>query len=950
MKNMNILDVDDLDIKLRRVLSSYGYTNLNEIQLKAMKYVKHVDSLLIVAPTGAGKTEAAFFPILNSLVKEGNAKPIYALYITPLRALNRDIFRRLKNIVNKLNYRMEIRHGDTPEKIRRRMALRPPHILITTPETLQFLLVGKRIREWLRNIQWIVVDELHEIMDNKRGLQLTLSLERLRDITYKKFKRIALSATISNPLEAAKYISGGTTYEIILLSKRKNYDIKVELVHPQEIKELKGEIFSQEFISRIYRIYRLAKNGGVLIFTNTRDTAEVLGNVLRNIFSLKVRVHHGSLSREERIEVEEEFKKGEIKAVIATSSLELGIDIGHINLVIQYSSPRQAIRLVQRVGRAGHKLSKVSRGIIIPLEIEDLIESTILARRARRGDLEEITYEENALDVLSHQIAGLVMTRREISLEDIHNLFSKAFPYKNLSFSELRNLVIFLDRLGIIRFDRINNIVRRGRRTLEYYFSSASTIPERSTFDVIDLASRRIIGKLDTYYIPFLESGKDIILSGRTWTIQHVDMDMGKVEVKMSNGNIGEPPIWIGEMLPVSWKTAREIGAFYRRVFEALTNENLAAKLREEYFLDKESFQEVFSLIKRQVEDIGSIPSDKNILVEYSDKMFIINTFLGTRGNNALSLLLAYALRGFYGSTVKFFSDPYRVLIVTSMNLDREKIETILTKGLKWAFNNYREAIRDSNAYNLKLIQVAQRMGIIEKGKIDSRDKNLVKYLRFMKNTPLDEEAIRETMVEYFNFRVVKDFIKKINSNKVSLTIVKRKNNKFSPISSLIFAKPSVKSDIIASRVPIPKVIEIVKKRLINSRVRLLCIHCLRWEITLPISYIREQGTLTCPICGSKALAIFPSYRDDILNTLRKWRKGEKLSNDEKRVVERARTSAALFISYGYKAALVLAGRGVGPITAKRILSLSKDENQLVKEVFEAETNYSRNRHFWTEN
>ncbi|RLE58897.1 MAG: helicase, partial [Thermoprotei archaeon] len=434
--------------RLANQLEKEGYKSLNYIQLKSFKLAKRYKSLVIIAPTGSGKTEAAFFPILNELLEKGG-QPVYTLYITPLRALNRDIHIRMKDFIEKLGYRVEIRHGDTPEKIRRRIAKNPPHFLITTPETLQFLLVGKKMREALKNVEWIVVDELHELMDNKRGSQLTLALERLKKLARRSPRIIALSATISKPDLALKFVSGRSFGTVLEWYEQKGYSIRIDDIDDNV--SANDTPLPPEFYSRMKRLAEYASKGGVLIFTNTRDTAELVGRVLRTYFGLNVRVHHGSLSKEERIEVERMFKRGEIKAVVATSSLELGIDIGHVNLVVQYASPRQAIRLVQRVGRASHRLGEVSRGIIIPIDLEDAIESAVLARRAERENLEDLRIHEKPLDVLAHQITGLTMEYRALDIGEVYDLVTRAYPYRELSLGEMGQLLKKMDDIRTVK-------------------------------------------------------------------------------------------------------------------------------------------------------------------------------------------------------------------------------------------------------------------------------------------------------------------------------------------------------------------------------------------------------------------------------------------------------------------------------------------------------------------
>lgn len=929
------MPVELLGPRLAEALREEGYASLNYVQVASLRLSRTYSSLLIVAPTGYGKTEAALLPVLRGLA-EGGRRPVYALYITPLRALNRDIYRRMERLTARLGYKMMVRHGDTPRSVRQKMASNPPHVLITTPETLQFLLVGKKMREALRNVEWVVVDELHELMDSKRGSQLVLALERLKRLARSKPRIIALSATIARPDEALRFVSGGYLGTVIEWGTKKEY--KLEVVEPEP--ERGAAPLPPEFYARMKLLAEYAREGGVLIFTNTRDMAEVIGRVLRTYFGVEVRVHHGSLSREERLEVEEGFKTGRIKAVVATSSLELGIDIGHVNLVVQYGSPRQAMRLVQRVGRAGHRMGRASQGVIVPMDAEDALESAVLARRAERGDLETAVPYEKPLDVLAHQVAGLAMEYGRVKVEEAYELFTRAHPYRSLGLREFKWLLRFLDDIRVVRL--VGDEIRRSRRTLEYYFSAASTIPETMTFDAVDIASRRRIGSLDQAFVTALEEGKVIILAGRAWRVVNIDYEREVVELSQYREEFGEPPVWTGETLPVDRLAAREVGSIYRR-------EASGAGVAERYGVPRRSLAKLRELVGEQLRVAGVVPSDRDVLVEVVRSggryVLVVHSFLGTRGNNALALLLAYALKGFYSCGSRFFSDPYRVLLFTDCTLNAEKARVLLGEGLRWALERRVEAVRDSGAYMLKLVHVAVRMGVLERGKAGKLERGVLKSLkRRMRGTPLDAEAVKEAISDYFDFDAVEGFASKVAAGR---NLYFREAGELSPIAQLVFEKPVVRSGVLASAVPLKKVVEIVRRRLEGSRVRLVCLHCGQWETETIVS--ASKTIKRCPRCGSRALAVLSPYDEETLAAIKKWKKGARLSPSEKKLVEKARATAGLFATYGYKAVLVLAGHGVGPQTAKRILSHSKDVDTLAGEVLKAEAEYTRTRKYWSE-
>ena len=350
-------------------LSKFG--SFTDIQNSAFKAIGSGENCVISAPTGSGKTEAAMLPVFDRIVKT-QSRGIHTLYITPLRALNRDLIKRLTSLANELGVSISVRHGDTPTKERQLQAANPPQILITTPETLQNLFLSPRLRSALANVRMVIVDELHELYSNKRGAQLSVAMERLAEVAG-EYQRIGISATLGNGDEAARFLCGRRPYRAI--DSKTSKEIRVVIEMPQtpgrDYKEFREKFnLDAQTLARIERISELVKDSNsTLIFANTRQVVESLGSKLlyfNGIYGFgSIGIHHSSLDRDERLRVENEFKEGKVKSIIATSSLELGIDIGAINLVIQYGSPRRVTRLIQRVGRGGHREKEISYGVIV---------------------------------------------------------------------------------------------------------------------------------------------------------------------------------------------------------------------------------------------------------------------------------------------------------------------------------------------------------------------------------------------------------------------------------------------------------------------------------------------------------------------------------------------------------------------------------------------------------
>ncbi|MFH7903313.1 MAG: DEAD/DEAH box helicase [Candidatus Aenigmatarchaeota archaeon] len=363
------------------------FSEFNEIQKIAIPKILSGRNTLIVSPTGSGKTEAAVIPVFSRILdikEKENKKGILAIYITPLRALNRDMLDRLIWWCNSLDISIAIRHGDTTQSERSRQSKKPPEFLITTPETFQALFLGKKLKEYLKAVKFVIIDELHELLDNKRGVQLSLGLERLVNLSG-EFQRIALSATIGDLELAGKFIFGYRDFDIAFWYGIKKYDIEVFYpeITEEDIELSKKFGWSPKIIWSLRKIKEiLDKHKSVIIFVNTREMAELLVSRFKKwIPDYPIEIHHSSLSREVRERNERLFKEGKLKAIIATSSLELGIDIGFVDAVIQYMSPRQIIRAIQRFGRAGHRLEEISKGYIITMDPDDYAESLIISKK-----------------------------------------------------------------------------------------------------------------------------------------------------------------------------------------------------------------------------------------------------------------------------------------------------------------------------------------------------------------------------------------------------------------------------------------------------------------------------------------------------------------------------------------------------------------------------------------
>jgi len=618
-----------LDKRIRELIEKKGFLQPTKAQELVISPILRGDNVLLIAPTGIGKTEGVMLPVFHKLIEKRH-EPTSVLYITPLRSLNRDLLDRLVWWADKLDLDISVRHGDTSQKERAIQREMPSDILIVTPETLQAILTGKIMKKHLSNVKYVIVDEIHELVESKRGVQLSIALERLREIS-SDFQRIGLSATIGSPEKVAEFL--GKDVNIIHAEEVKRYDIHVEDPKPTKKDKIIADdlLIGIETTTRLRRLYELIqKHRSVIAFTNTRETAEVLSSRLRSLDrELKQAVHHGSLSKERRIKSEQEFKQQLLKSLIATSSLELGIDIGSIDLVIQYLSPRQVTRLIQRVGRSGHMVGGISKGIILSGE-EDLFESTIIANKAMQKELEEIKIHEEATDVLASQIIGLSLDEYDISDDKIYRIIKRSYPYRKLAKKDFLDVLKFLEALRLVWLNpsRTGYGIRRRRRSWQYYFENLSTIPDTTQYRIVSVIEGEPIGLLDEGFVAEHGfTGERFVCSGRAWKI--IQVEGNKVMVEPIEDIESAIPAWEGELIPVPFSIAQNVGKLRKYISDNLKNKNLSALLEDEYHIDKNSSNETIRLIEKQ-EKTHPVPDDKNFLIEnYRD--FVIIHSCGNR-------------------------------------------------------------------------------------------------------------------------------------------------------------------------------------------------------------------------------------------------------------------------------------------------------------------------------
>lgn len=938
------------------VLREFGLNKPTEPQIKAIPCVLKGDNLLLVAPTGSGKTEAVILPIFSRIIEDPNREGISALYITPLRALNRDMITRMSSWGVKLDIEIQVRHGDTETKIRRKQSVHPPDILVTTPETLQAILPGSRMQRHLSHVKYVIIDEVHEVAPTKRGIQLAVALERLVELTAVEFQRIGLSATVEDPQKVAEFIVGiGRPVRIIEVRPQKCFDYSIEYPIPIDTDYDLAQTLktSPEAAARIRRILDLVKtHTSTLVFVNSRTNAEMLGHKL-SMLTDDIAVHHGSLSKEERRKIEEEFKANILKAIICTSTMELGVDIGQVDLVVQYLSPRQVGSLIQRVGRSGHRLDLISKGIIISAYSEDSIESLAAAERARDAKLEPLLIHENALDVLAHQIAGILMDKRDYEVKDTLEILRRSYPYRNLKKSQFLEVADFLDEIRELNVE--GETLKRAKRTRDYYYRNLSMIPDERRYPIIDVVSDRRIGTLgDEFMALRVRLGLNFICRGKVWRVVQIEDETGTVYVVPSEDPFAAIPGWDGEMIPIHFDLAVEVGKLRGEIAEELSQskvDRVTEIFSKRLKAEKEALLETVKEVKAHLEEKLPLPTPNHILLEAFDKYIIIHLCYGEIVNRTLGSIFDAVLSN-HELIIGWWNDGYRILIETPRKVDEtalKKVSNLLfslsPSKVEGAFNDYVEA-RFPFSYKMKF--VAERFGALPRGKTMNPKRMERLPLRF-KGTPIYDETLREALIEKVDIKRAKQIIRKINIGKIKVSSLIRME-KPTPLAYHILAKHLEVAELMAPKHTLLSNIEKMKKSIQARTVRLFCITCGNSVEERRIRQMPE--TPTCKKCNSRLLGrIKFGQTSDVLRSLFERRKNEDgLTLEELKDLTYTRRTADLILSYGKKALIALQVKGVGPETASRILGkMHPNIDNFFTDLLEAKIQYIRTKPFWNE-
>ena len=962
--------------RLVALLKAQGWTDLTQAQQVAAGPLAAGRHVLLVAPTGHGKTEAALLPVISRLLSERDAllaakrawpMGFKVIYVTPLRALNRDLLRRLESWGKELRIEIGVRHGDTTQSERSRQARSPPDILITTPETLQLTLYGDTLRRHLATVRFAILDEVHDMADSERGAQLMVALERIEEVIAQPvelrmakaperpcpakpsarpgggFQRIGLSATVADPQKVARWLAGrdtdGTDRAVDVLVVDAMKEIRLTVAEPKVVpsdQELAAELsLTPPVVAQMREVRRIAlAHERVLIFHNTRDGAELLASRSRMMDDKAGKpallgLHHGSLSTEHRQDTEEAFKAGRLRALVATSSLELGIDIGAIDHVVQVASPRSVARLVQRLGRSGHHVGGVSDGTLVATGPEDALECAAVARRAMEGRLEALEIRDAPLVVLANQLVALTNEYADLQKGWCRAVTARAGPFLDLEEAMFDAVwQCLLDVRTLYPAERVDMIARSGRAR-RHFLDHISLIPDEKTYRVIDESTKRSIGTVDdAFVVASMAPGSLVVMAGRSWRVLEIEAEQARVRVAPVP-ELGPIPQWSGSQLPVSFEVAQEVARLRRAIVEDDT-----ATLKA-YPLAPDDLARAAQPLRDHQKEGLEVPTDRRVTLEMSRRLIVASVALGTRGNEALGRITQALLSQRLGAPVGMEADAYRIhftlpstqpaqmIVDVWQALDPRSLDLLLSLCL-----------RDSPLIRHHLVHVAKQFGALPK-ELDPTKTTRNRIDSLLDHLALEEETLSRLIHDRMDVPAVQQFLEQMARGEVEFTIQAQ-----GPMTHLgrdemrrMMAPPKTDEALLTA----------VRKRIEDSDVLLACCSC---GNSWPSRVLLLPKKIVCRRCQSIQVACLRPWNEDRVHILRS--KGE-LTPQEKAERDRLIRNGGIVASFGNVACRALVARGVGPDTAARILQKVTDpENpSFWREILQCELTFARTNAFW---
>ncbi|MEM7826869.1 MAG: ATP-dependent helicase [Candidatus Aenigmatarchaeota archaeon] len=794
------------------------FKELTPPQQYSFKLISQNKNVLIASPTGTGKTLSAFLALISELfvlAKKGKLENcIYAIYVSPLKALLNDIQKNLLVPIEEINslakekgieipeIRVAVRSGDVKPHKKQEMLRKRPHILITTPESLAIVLNSPKFSQHLQNVSWIVVDEIHELANNKRGVLLSLAIERLVEKIKKEIIRIGLGATLHPLEEAAKFLVGYNkngrlrNCYIVDVTWKKKMDLTT--LFPASFKA-SAEECNKALYNKLDELIK--SHTTTLVFTNTRSATERIVHVLKEKFGYsdsEIAAHHGSLSRDIRLDVENKLKNGELKAVISSTSLELGIDIGFIDLVVQIGSPKSVTRAVQRIGRSGHGFKDIAKGRIIVLDRDDLVECSVMLKCAKEKILDRFEVIKNPLDILAQHVVGMALEKKW-GVDEALDVIRRSYCYHNLEKEDFIKLLHYLaghyasleDRsvYGKIWFDAPDNIFgRRGKYTRIIYFLNIGAIPDEVSIDVYTIQGK-YVGNIEEEFLARLRKGDIFLLGGKPYLFRYARGLRCFVE-PMPHETNPTIPNWFSELLPLSFDLAIEIQKFREKIKGFLARnekkEHVISWLLKNYPIDENSAKTIYHYLLEQWLYCKKIPG-KNILIEKTQDLqgrrhIVFHALFGRRVNDALSRLLAIIISDMINSNVATIitDNGFSIMIPRDKNVNIEKaINSLITCEVA---EFLKENIRRTELMKRRFRHCASRSFLVLRNykgykiSVSKQQRNSETLLRVCekidKDFPIIKEAYREILNDTADLKRTKEIISLIKNKKIKYEVI----------------------------------------------------------------------------------------------------------------------------------------------------------------------------------
>jgi len=788
---------------------SASFSAPTQVQSASWPLIADRNHVLITAPTGSGKTLTAFLWALNKYAS-GELEPgvTSVVYISPLKALNNDIQKNLLTPLADLQAQgsfpqisVQTRSGDTPQSERQRMLRRPPEILITTPESLSLILTSVRGRQMLSHVDTVILDEVHSIANNRRGVQLLCALERLCWMGLEP-QRIALSATVKPLQRIAEQVAGFSAQGVrraiktVRADQHKAIDFQVRLPDGALEVAAHGKKIWEPLTDAFKELTRA--NNSTLFFTNSRRLAEKITLKLNQDSTTPLAyAHHGSLARDIRHSVEQKLKSGDLRAIVATSSLEMGIDIGSLDEVVLIQSPPSISASLQRIGRSGHNVGETSIGTLFPTHAHDFLEAAALSRAIKARDIEPLEVANNPLDLLA-QLVIATTASEDWDVDELYQMLTRAAPYETLSRDNFDQVIEMLagryagmrirDLAARITFDRLNNRIRATRGAVMAYYSSGGTIPDRGYFKLRHASSGQVIGELDEEFVWEATIGQTFNLGTGHWQIQRITHN--DVMVNPAPANVMAPPFWRSESVNRDFHYSAYIASVLddaERTLHERRDDEFTQELIADHGFDKGAANALVDYLQRQREHCGALPGTKRLLVEQintgpagyrssgGEKQLVIHTFWGARVNRPFGLALGNAWRERFGEPPELQADNDAIIVQLTREIEpQELLELVTPDNLQ---GHLREALEDSNFFGARFRECAGRALLLTRKKFNQRlplwmtrlqSKKLLAATKVLSDFPILLETWRTCLEDEFDLPNLTRLLIEIQDGEIS--------------------------------------------------------------------------------------------------------------------------------------------------------------------------------------